>query len=196
MCRLFESIYVRDGQFRNLPLHQARITRSAQALFKQPLGWTLDSILIQANIPKNGLYKVRLVYDQVQAQVEFIPYQVKAVTTLKLVEADFDYAHKYENREALNKVFNSREGCDDVIIVQNGFVTDASYANLIFKKNNEWFTPDVCLLEGTMRTHLLKEQKISEAIIRVNNLHQYESCKLINALVGMDGPEIPIAAIS
>ncbi|MBX2914982.1 MAG: aminotransferase class IV [Cyclobacteriaceae bacterium] len=195
MCRLLESIYVCDGKFRNLHVHQARITNSAQVLFRQPLKWTLESILMKANIPTSGLFKARLVYDQEFVNVEFIPYQVKPVASLKLVEADFQYAHKFVNRELLDEVFGKREMCDDVIIVQNGFITDATYANLIFKKDNKWFTPTTCLLPGTMRTYLLMEKKISEAKIQVDNLNQYESCKLINALLGWDAPEIPVTAI-
>lgn len=195
MCRLLESIYLCDGKFRNLHLHQDRITRSAQVLFKQPLHWTLESTLMQTNIPTSGLFKTRLVYDQAIVNVEFIPYQVKPIASLKLVEANFHYTHKFEDREILHEVFNQRGSCDDVIIVQNGFVTDTTYANLIFKKDSKWFTPTTCLLHGTMRTHLIREKKILEAKIQVDDLHQYESCKLINALLGWDAPEIPISSI-
>mgnify|MGYP001151297735 CR=1 FL=1 len=195
MCRLLESIYVNEGQFRNLPLHQARINRSAQALFKQPLPWTLNSILMQANKPSNGLYKARLVYSKEEVNVTFIPYQTKHIATLKLVEAKINYAHKYEDRSVLNEALNKREGCDDVIIIQNGAVTDSTYSNLIFKKDNRWFTPTTFLLAGTMRNHLLSEGKIFETKIRMDDLHQYESCKLINAMLGFGAPEIPITAI-
>jgi 4-amino-4-deoxychorismate lyase len=195
MCRLLESIYLCEGKFRNLHVHQERIRRSAQALFKQPVHWTLESVLEQANIPTHGLFKTRLVYDHECVKVEFIPYQAKPITSLKLVEADFTYAHKFENRESLNEVFNKRETCDDVIIVQNRFVTDATYANLIFKKDNRWFTPQTFLLQGTMRTQLLSDGKVLETKIQVDDLNQYESCKLINALLGFDAPEIPISAI-
>jgi 4-amino-4-deoxychorismate lyase len=54
----------------------------------------------------------------------------------------------------MNCISNA-EGCDDIIIVRNGFVTDASYANLIFRKGDEWFTPATFLLAGTMRAFLL-----------------------------------------
>lgn len=195
MCRLLESIYLCDGKFRNLHLHQERITRSAQVLFKQPLHWTLESTLMQTNIPTSGLFKARLVYDQEFVNVEFIPYLPKPIASLKLVEANFNYTHKFENRSTLDEVFNKRGSCDDVIIVQNGFVTDATYANLIFKKDSKWFTPTTCLLQGTMRTHLLLEGKIFEAKIQADHLHEYESCKLINALLGWDASEILITSI-
>jgi len=165
------------------------------AIYRHPLAWKLDTLLMQAAIPTTGLFKTRVVYDNKVVNVEFVPYQVKSITSLKLVEADLIYPHKYENREALNDVFQKRGPCDEVIILQNGFITDTTYANLVFKKDNKWFTPTTCLLEGTMRAHLLAEGRISETEIHVDNLYQYKSCKLINALLGMEAPEIPVSAI-
>jgi 4-amino-4-deoxychorismate lyase len=84
---------------------------------------------------------------------------------------------------------------DDIIIVRNGFVTDASYANLIFRKGNEWFTPTTYLLAGTMRAFLLDSNRIKSTEICAEDLVNYESCKLINAMLDMNSQEIPISSI-
>lgn len=196
MCRLLESICLSEGEFRNLHYHEARITRSAKTLLRKPLTWKLQNVLAQMNFPKTGLFKTRFVYDAEFLNVEFVPYQIKAIKSLKLIEADIEYDYKYENREVLNTLFQKRGNCDDIIMVRDGFITDTSYANLIFKKQNEWFTPATFLLEGTMRTFLLDQQKIGVAQIRPEDLNQFEACKLINAMLGIDGPEIPISVIS
>jgi 4-amino-4-deoxychorismate lyase len=196
MSRLIESIYLKDGEFRNLKYHQLRMESSSKELFGVSNKWTLESKLQSSEYPETGLYKVRVIYDTEVKQIEFVPYQTKLVRSLKLVNSDvIRYTHKFENRQTLNELYQQREGCDDIIIVRNGFVTDASYANLIFRKGDEWFTPATFLLAGTMRAFLLGSHKIKSAEIRVEDVVKYESCKLINAMLGMDAPEIPLSSI-
>lgn len=196
MSRLIESVYLKDGEFRNLKYHQVRMEYSSKELFGVPNKWRLDSKLHAAGYPESGVYKVRVVYEEEVRQIEFVPYQAKPVQSLRLVSSDaISYAHKYEHRQSLNELYQQRENCDDIIIIKNGFVTDASYANLIFKKGKEWFTPTTFLLAGTMRAFLLDSNQIKPTQIRVEDLHKYESCKLINAMLDMEAPEIPVSSI-
>lgn len=196
MSRLIESVYLKDGEFRNLKYHQSRMEFSSGELFGVPNKWTLQNSLQTSGYPESGLYKVRVVYDKEVRQIEFVPYRVKPIQSLKLVNSDaIRYAHKFEDRQVLNELFQQREDCDDILIVKNGLVTDASYANLIFKRGNEWVTPATCLLAGTMRTFLLDSNQIKSMEIRVEDLVKYQSCKMINAMLGMDAPEIPISSI-
>lgn len=196
MCRLIESIQLREGTFRNLSYHQARINQSTEAIMGNPPAWELTKTLLNQDYPKTGLFKTRVLYDHEGVDIEFIPYHVKGINTLKLVEATIEYPYKFENREALQAVYEKRKGCDEVIIVKEGFITDSSYANLIFKRGDRWFTPAAPLLKGTMRQYLLDTHLITPHQIRVEELVQFESCKLINAMLGMEAPEISIRAIS
>lgn len=196
MCRLIESIYLNDGAFRNLSYHEARINQSTEAVMGKLPEWSFTRTLLSSDYPKTGLYKTRLVYDQQRVEIEFVPYQIREINTLKLIETTLEYPHKFENREALHSVFEKRGGCDDAIMVRGGLITDATYANLIFKRANRWFTPAAPLLKGTMRQYLLDTLRIIPFSIRVEDLAQFESCKLINAMLGMEAPEIPITAIS
>ncbi|MBN8653998.1 MAG: aminotransferase class IV [Cytophagales bacterium] len=196
MSRLIESIYLKDGEFRNLKYHQLRVESSSKELFGVSNKWTLENKLQSSEYPESGLYKVRVIYDTEVRQIEFVPYLTKPVQSLKLISSDtISYAHKFENRQTLNELYQQREGCDDIIIVRSGFVTDASYANLIFRKGDEWFTPATFLLAGTMRAFLLDSNQIKSTEIRVEDVVKYESCKLINAMLGMDAPEIPLSSI-
>lgn len=196
MSRLIESIYLKDGVFRNLKYHQLRMEFSSKELFGVPNKWAMEGKLQSSEFPESGLFKVRVIYDTEVKQIEFVPYLAKPVRSLKLINSDaIRYIHKFENRQALNELYQQREKCDDIIIVRSGFVTDASYANLIFRKGNEWFTPTTYLLAGTMRAFLLDSNQIKSTEIRIQDLPQYESCKLINAMLGMDAPEIPISSI-
>lgn len=196
MSLLIESIYLKDGEFRNLKYHQARMESSSRELFGVSNKWTLENKLQSSEYPETGLYKVRVIYDTEVRQIEFVPYLPKPVQSLKRVSSDtINYGHKFENRQALNELYQQRGNCDDIIIVRSGFVTDASYANLIFRKGEEWFTPATFLLAGTMRAYLLDSHQIKSTEIRVEDVVKYESCKLINAMLGMDAPEIPVSSI-
>lgn len=196
MFRLFETIYLNDGAFRNLKYHQARIEKSVFELFGVLPAWSIHDIVIQFNYPKTGLYKVRVTYNSKEVlRIEFLLYQRRHIESLKMIEANIDYAHKYEDREVLTSLLEQRGNCDEIVIVKDGFITDSSFANLVFKKNKEWFTPTTYLLKGTMRAHLLNTGKIKLAEIQVEDLVKYESCKIVNAMLGFDSPEIPIRAI-
>jgi 4-amino-4-deoxychorismate lyase len=196
MSRLIESIYLKDGEFRNVKYHQLRMESSSKELFGVSNDSTLENKLQSSEYPESGLYKVRVIYDTEVKQIEFVPYLTKPVQSLKLISSDaISYAHKFENRQTLNELYQQRGKCDDIIIVRNGFVTDASYANPIFRKGDEWFTPATFLLPGTMRAFLLDSHRIKSTEIRVEDIVKYESCKLINAMLGMDAPEIPMSSI-
>ncbi|MBX2901781.1 MAG: aminotransferase class IV [Cyclobacteriaceae bacterium] len=197
MCRLVESIYLNNGVFRNLRYHQARMEQAATNLFSKPHLWDLEEVLKSVVVPATGLYKVRFVYDLRAYKVEFVPYQFRAITTLKKIEADdLRYEYKYEDRAALASLWEQRGPCDEILIIKNGKVTDTSYANLAFKYGHQWLTPVAPLLNGTMRQYLIDTKKIYAADIEAGDLEKFECVKLINAMWGWDAPELPIANIS
>jgi len=82
-----------------------------------------------------------------------------------------------------------------VIITKDGFITDSSVANLVFKRKDKWLTPFTYLLNGTQRQFLLDQKIIEEEKITINDLHRYEKVKLINAMLKFDAPEISINQI-
>src|SRR5690606_14853325 len=89
-------------------------------------------------------------------ETRITPYEVRAVTSLKIIHDDtIDYSLKYEDRSSIDNLFAKRNNCDDILIIKNGFVTDASYSNIAFYDGSRWITPAQPLLKGTMRQHLL-----------------------------------------
>jgi len=170
--------------------------KSSGALFGNEIPGTFDNWLEKENVPVKGLYKCRIIYQTSIEQIEFVPYEVKPVRTLKLVtDNSISYPHKFLDRGNLLDLYEQRGEADDIIIVKNDEITDSSYANLIFRRNGEWYTPASCLLKGTMRESLLRAEKIKETSIQVKDLFRYESCKLINSMLGMDAPEIDLRSI-
>jgi 4-amino-4-deoxychorismate lyase len=112
------------------------------------------------------------------------------------VEHDrISYELKYKDRTKLDKLFSQREDCDDILIVKKGNITDSSAANVIFRKGKTWYTPWSALLKGTMRQNLIDHNKIQTEEIQLADIKSFESCKLINAMLEFDAPEIDVSRI-
>lgn len=197
MSPLLESIYLKDGVFRNLAYHEVRMRKSSLNLFKKEIPIELSTLFAGMQIPAKGLYKTRVIYHTEIQKVEFVPYVINPVRSLKLIQSNtITYEHKLQDRSSLHQLYEMRKGADDILIVKNGLITDTYYANIIFKKDDLWYTPQHYLLKGTMRQYLLDAGEIQESEITVDSYKQYECCKLINAMLGMDGVEISIDSIS
>jgi 4-amino-4-deoxychorismate lyase len=197
MPRFIETIKWHDGQFYNMNYHQQRMDGTIQSFFAISRSMRLIDHLANSKVPKQGLFKCRVIYDDVIRSIEFVPYLIKPVRSLKIVRADsIDYAFKFEDRGQLIKLYNQRDACDDIIIVKDKVVTDASYANLLFKRGNDWVTPSNCLLNGTMRQNLLDLQKIRSEPILVGDIRKFEKVKLINSMLGFEGQEIDASRIA
>ncbi len=196
MSRLIESLRVYDGQFSNLDFHAARMYQACKEVLCMKEPWGLANLLSQQLIPASGLYKCRIVYDDADCAISFSPYMARPVTSLKLVYDDtITYDHKFADRVRLENHFQGRGACDDILIIKKGQVTDSSISNVIFLRDKQWFTPVSCLLKGTMRESLISIGRLRECEIGVGDLPQFESCKLINAMLLDHAPMIPIKQI-
>lgn len=196
MSRLIESIRLESGRFHRLHYHQARVDRALQQVVKAANGIDLNSHLSNLLYPKSGLYKCRIVYDAEIRSVEFLPYEPNVPVTLKVVHStDIEYAHKFEDRSSINQLFEQRQFCEDILIIKNGLVTDSSYSNIVFYDGNKWVTPDSPLLKGTMRQMLIDAAEIKEQRITIQDIPSFKSFRLINAMLGFNGPEIEVSGI-
>jgi 4-amino-4-deoxychorismate lyase len=196
MCRFIETIRLKDGVVGELSCHEERMDRSVEEILHAKQKFDLEKALSSLTLPPKGLHKIRLIYDTEIQSIEVTPYKKKEIRQLKIVyDNKISYDYKFENRIELESLFSQRDDCDDIVIVKNYQVTDTSYANLIFKKADQWFTPKTFLLNGTMRKQLLGEKIIIEEKITINDLHRYEKIKLINAMLQFDGPEIDVSQI-
>ena len=147
-------------------------------------------------MPSIGLHKVRLIYDNEIQSIQISHYSVREIKTLKLVRNDsIFYSHKNEDRTDLEKIYNQRGMCDDIVVVKDDNLTDTSFANLVFKNKDRWLTPSTYLLNGTMRQQLLDQKLIFEEKITVADLLKYEKVKLINSMLLFNAPEIDVSQI-
>ena len=187
MYPLFESIKIENGQAPHLSWHQERVNRSYPQLFKGKNPFLLEELLRIPGAVKEGLFKARFVYAEKEFYWEFHPYSPKKILALTIVEAhDLDYSLKYQDRTALNKLLAGTKAGEEIIILKQGFITDSSYSNLIFRSGQSWYTPDTPLLEGSCRARLLAKGTIESIRIRKDDLPEFESAKLINAMLDID----------
>ena len=75
---------------------------------------------------------------------------------------------------------------DDVLIVKNGFVTDTSFSNVVFRQDDRLFTPDTFLLNGCKRQELISKGTIEERKISLDDIKSYQCCYLINAMLDIE----------
>jgi 4-amino-4-deoxychorismate lyase len=191
MSRWIETIQLRNGKFSLLTYHQRRVNEVLQQS-----AFSLREILQAQDFPTDGLLKVRISYSKNDVSITQEPYQQKQIHSLRIVESDtIDYSQKWENRSEIEKLYHQKGEASDILIVKQNQVTDSSYANLLLWDGHRWITPTSFLLNGVMRQYLLDTGVIQEKKVSQKDLKSYSKVKLINAMVGMNGPEIDIEHI-
>ncbi|MBX2969768.1 MAG: aminotransferase class IV [Cyclobacteriaceae bacterium] len=197
MFRLIESIRLEDGECFNLHYHQQRMDESVLLLTGMQNRIRLTSFLQKQNLPVTGKFKCRIVYSETGViEMGFTPYETRTINSLKIIHDNaIDYSFKFTDRAALNNLFAQRNDCDDILIVKNGLVTDASYSNVVFYDGLRWLTPAQPLLKGTMRQCLLDNGVIVEDAIRAEQIPLFKKVRLINALLGFEGLELSVSQI-
>lgn len=181
MYPLFESIRVEGGSVHLLQYHQKRLERSYLYMFKKKCAWQLNSMIPE--LPKEGSFKLRFLYNKDRFTFELLPYTSRKIERLKLIEIDsYSYNHKFTDRSGLDNVYKLRGDCDDVLLTKNGFLTDTSYCNILLFDGSQWVTPEKPLFEGVQREFLINQQRVTPKQIHVNDLSDFISFQLINAL--------------
>lgn len=181
-----ETICIKNAVVQNLEAHIFRMEQtSAYFGFSAPVLPCLESMLPEAHRDKK--VKCRVEYREDIYNIEFTTYNPKVIRSLMLIEAnDINYSFKYSDRSELNAFNNKKGECNEVLIVQNGYITDTTYSNVVFQKNNEFFTPETYLLNGTKRQKLLRESIIQEIRITADNLMEFDYVYLINSMLDIE----------
>ena len=181
MYQFIESMCWEKGSYQLLGLHQQRMDRTFHQFF-QARAPRLSEILPKPDA--TGKTKVRVVYSEKIQSIETIPYEIKRPDTLKLIHVKgMDYSFKFLNREALESLKSHNQ---EVIIVKNGKVTDASYANLAFFDGQSWFTPKTYLLNGVKRQHLISQGILQEVDMKAKDILNFDKVSLVNAMLDLE----------
>ena len=178
---LLETIRCEGGVAHHLPYHQKRLEKSLRELGISTT-YDLSELIIP---PDNSLYRCRFLYTARSSTIEFHPYTPKKISTLRLIHDDtINYPYKFADRHALNALYEQRNGCDDVLILKNNLLTDTTITNIALYLDNQWFTPEAPLLEGTTRARLIDEGKIFPARLSASDARNASKIALINAMIG------------
>lgn len=197
MCRLLESIMVCDGLIIHPEAHQRRMHYSAIECFGSVLFPDLNQFVRIPPEASKGVWRCRIIYGREIETVEFVPYTPRRVRSLKIVvDNQLDYHLKFADRSRLDELFGKRGECDDVIIAQNGRLTDTTIANLVFWDGATWHTPAHPLLPGTQRAFLLESGQIVESEITLSNYRSFQLAGMINTFNDLDNMQvIPVSRI-
>ncbi len=191
MCLFIETIRIEDGKVYNLDYHIERFNRTRAAFWKGCIPIDLRALVSPQSLA--GIYKCRVVYGREIEEITYVPYQMRDVSSLRLVVADtVDYTYKSTNREKLNALYAQRKMADDILIVKEGCLTDTSIANIALYDGHTWFTPARPLLRGTKRAELLDRKLIVEKDIPQISLKDYSHIMLFNAMIDWERVTLPI----
>lgn len=187
MSLLVESIKVKSGVLYNIQLHNARFNKTRKDLFGINKPVDLRDFVEVPQTDNEIIYKLRILYGLEIEKIEFIPYHIRKVETLKLVHSDdIEYQYKFADRTNLDKLLELKDNCDDILIIKNGFVTDTSYSNIAFYDNSQWLVPETYLLNGTKRQFLLNNKIVKQISIKIEDLKNFSYARLINAMLDFD----------
>lgn len=186
MSQFIESIKIEDQKIFLLDLHQKRVNETF-ANFGKDSSIDLGTLYKNLLHDEDGLFKLKITYDlDKNFRTQLIPYAISEIDDFQLVENNsFDYSFKFEDRKEFDRM-KAKAKAEEIIIVKNNHITDTSFSNILFKKGKEWFTPSTFLLNGVQRQHLLKNKKIKETEITLQNIKQYSHFQLINSMNDFD----------
>ncbi len=177
----FETIKVLEGRLWHKEWHEKRARRTQRAHFTnfEPLNLTL-----LPPPPPKGLWRCKIIYGQKIHGVEYHPYYPRTIRSLRLTQSSIRYPYKALDRKELNYLFGQREGCDDILIHEDGLLKDTSIANIALLYKGEWLTPKEPLLLGTTRERLLDQGRLQADYLEIKDLARCEKIALLNAMIG------------
>jgi 4-amino-4-deoxychorismate lyase len=174
------------GAYLNLEGHAVRMDRTMRRFFRQPFVQPTLARHLPAP-PSRGVAKLTVLYSDIIISAEFSDYEKPQIRSLAMVDAgQVDYIFKSRDRERLNeiKVFS---GADEAVIVRNGFITNVTTANLVFRDTSgNLFTPLHYIHSGTKREFYIRTKTVTAYPIKHDQLSFYESVTLVNAMLDIE----------
>ena len=204
---LLETLALEGGQLRHLNEHLQRLT-SAAAHFAYP--WVGDKTgrclreLAQAH--PQGLWRVRLLLDargNARAEafaMEASPAQVRLqLADRPLTKAHGEFVRFKTTRRAHYDAFtpNAPGVFDTVLFNEQGEITECTRGNVAVLLGDRWVTPPLAcgLLPGVGRALALREGKLVEAVVRLEDLPRVQGWAFVNSLRGWIAAEVVLVDI-
>lgn len=186
---LFETVAVERGEILNLDYHQMRYEQALHQYYgRKVLPFNLQEILQKSTAlltlkRSEPLIRCRIDYNDQDYRLQCFAYQRKVFRSFQPVICDhINYGLKFSDRRIFAELLRQKGKHDEIIIIKQGLVTDCTIGNLLFRKNQQWFTPEAPLLNGTQRAKLLAEKRIQTLNIKRQDIAQFDEIRLINAM--------------
>lgn len=199
---LLETLALKSGQLRHLNDHLQRLATAA-AHFAYPWdGGKLERCLRElAQSHPQGLWRVRLLLDargQPRAQafaLEASPPQVRLqLADRPLLEAHSEFVRFKTTRRAHYDGFTpAAPGVfDTVLFNEQGEITECTRGNVAMLLDSQWVTPPLAcgLLPGVGRALALREGRLLEAIVRLEDVPRVRGWAFVNSLRGWIAAEL------
>jgi len=185
--QFLETVKVVNGEFIHPEYNLQRMKQTMNEVSRTSVPDTFFKDIVIPEQMKHGVVKCRILYGKSIDEVEFQHYTCRKVTSLKLVDGgDIDYSRKYADRSSLLRLLQKKGECDDILITQNGKITDTSYSNVVFSDGTSYYTSKSYLLNGTCRQRLIAEGKVIPIDISVDDLSSFKELFLINAMLDLE----------
>lgn len=193
---LLETLALENGQLRHAAEHLQRLTGAA-AHFGYPVKLAeVESCLQQlAQAHPQGAWRVRLLLNaQGQARAEAFALEASpASVRLQLAERALPEAHgefvrfKTTRRAHYDAFTPTQPGVFDTVLWNaEGEITECTRGNVAMLLDGRWVTPPLAcgLLPGVGRALALRDGRVSEAVVRVQDLPRVRGWAFVNSLRG------------
>ena len=182
MIELFETIRIEDGVAYHLEYHNYRLNKSRHELFGSTD--TIDIAQILVDIPTSGIYRAKLIYNVSILSINYYSYTPRVTKSISIVSTDINYSYKYLDRATIDEIRIRYPESDEILLSQDGLLTDSTIANIALSKDGRWYTPTKPLLEGTTRARLIDSGYLTTRDIEVSTIECYDGLALMNAMIG------------
>lgn len=199
---LLETLALVDGQFRHRAEHLARL-QGAAAHFNVPFDAAAVQACLQAlagNHPA-GAWRVRLLLrasGQPHAEA-FALHPTPVPVRLQLAGRPLPEAHgefvryKTTRRAHYTALAPTTPGVFDTVLWNEaGEITETTFGNIAMLLDGRWVTPPLAcgLLPGVGRAVALREGRLTEAVVRLQDLPRVQAWAFVNSLRGWLAAEL------
>lgn len=193
---LLETIALDNGALRDAPAHLERMAHAAKHF-----GYPWVAARVEASLERlvdayrQGLWRVRLRLDAhgqviVEAyEMDATPVQVRlALAATQFDAAQSEFVQFKTTRRSHYDAFapHSSDIFDTLLWNRDGEITECTRGNVAVRLNGRWVTPPVrCgLLNGVGRARYLREGRLIEAVVSVEDLAHASGLAFLNSLRG------------
>lgn len=188
--KLVETILVQNCEIKYKKEHFERLVSSAKQL-----GFKFDKVqnvtckeqndcILRILLDKNGVLETQILPLE-EIKTNHVTLSKKPVNSNEaMLYHKTTYRPWYE--KAMEKI-KKGEIFDEIFFNEKGELTEGARSNIILEIDGKWFTPPVeCgILNGVLRQRLLKQGKIKEKILRLEDLQKADKIYCINSVRGI-----------